>query len=409
MALARTGSLACAYLQQGRVIAAVQLIWILPVLVWSDKLLVALGQDPTVARYAAEYNTAAAPFLFFWFYSSGLRRFLSAFLLPSVSLHVSAVVAVLHVLWCTIFVAYLGMGNRGLGLANGVSWLLRAVLLAAYMWRVAPGFGLDRWRVLGVHSEAFQGWGRYMKAALPALVAVCSEWWFWEICALIVGCLGSEALAAHVTANNIMTLVYMFPLGVSSAAAALCGNAVGAQNASLAKESAWLSIATSIALWFALATMVTTFRHELAGLFTRDPAVEPVACTLIMLNIWASGFQDSSSNIFGGICRGIHKLKTASSVFLVSYYCIMLPAALLAAFPLGLGVYGLYYAMIVGTMASCLAFAVVLVRTDWVLVTERTVARVARDAREVAASDCRAAGAEGSQTSLEPPTEAAEA
>ena len=32
-------------------------------------------------------------------------------------------------------------------------------------------------------------------------VQVCSEWWFWEICALVVGYLGPTPLAAHVAAR----------------------------------------------------------------------------------------------------------------------------------------------------------------------------------------------------------------
>ena len=38
-----------------------------------------------------------------------------------------------------------------------------------------------------------------------------SEWWFWEICALLVGFLGTVPLAAHVAANQFIALTFMRP------------------------------------------------------------------------------------------------------------------------------------------------------------------------------------------------------
>ena len=38
-----------------------------------------------------------------------------------------------------------------------------------------------------------------------------SEWWFWEICALLVGFLGTVPLAAHVAANQFIALTFMCP------------------------------------------------------------------------------------------------------------------------------------------------------------------------------------------------------
>ena len=38
-------------------------------------------------------------------------------------------------------------------------------------------------------------------------VQVCSELWFWEICALLMGYLGPTPLAAHVAAMNLVTVL----------------------------------------------------------------------------------------------------------------------------------------------------------------------------------------------------------
>jgi hypothetical protein len=33
----------------------------------------------------------------------------------------------------------------------------------------------------GLTSDAFRGWGQYLGLAVPAMVAVCSEWWTYEV------------------------------------------------------------------------------------------------------------------------------------------------------------------------------------------------------------------------------------
>lgn len=377
--------LASVYLQRARLIAAAQMVWILPLMIWCDRWLVAIGQDPEVAALAAEYNSVSAPFLLCFFYSSGSRRFLSAFLRPKVGLVVAAICAVCHPLWCWIFVALLGLGNRGLGLANGATWTLRALLFSGYLWRVAPELGLERRWVLGFQREAFQGWASYMKVALPALLQTCSEWWLWEICALVVGYLGSEALAAHVTTSNFMSLCVMMPLGVSSAAATLVGNALGASRPALARQITWCCWGTVSALWILLGFGMVLGRQAIAEMYTKDAGVQRLVCVLLILNA-VSGLPDSGGQVMSGACRGMGKLRPPTLAYLVSYYMLMLPAALLFAFPLGLGIQGIYYAMILGTVAAGGSLYVVVWKADWASLAAQARERISRDNRRSAGS-----------------------
>ena len=44
------------------------------------------------------------------------------------------------------------------------------------------------------------------------MMQLCGEWWYWEVCALVVGYLGPEPLAAHVAAINVISVAFM-PVG----------------------------------------------------------------------------------------------------------------------------------------------------------------------------------------------------
>lgn len=259
---------------------------------------------------------------------------------------------------------------------------MRAVLLSGYLWWAAPSLGLSRTLVLGFDRQALRGWVAYMKVALPALVQTCSEWWFWEITSFMAGYLGSETLAAHVTAQNIYALADMVPFGTSTGAAAMVGNAVGGGEPLVAKRIAWLAVAATLVVWLVMAVAILLGHAAATSLFTKDPAVQRLAGTLLLINFWASGPLECCSSVIGGVCRGVRKLKARTGIFLVSYYCVMLPAALLLMFPLQWGIRGLYWAMVLGTAVCCAALLATLRRADWSELSERAAARIALAAAE---------------------------
>jgi MATE family multidrug resistance protein len=56
---------------------------------------------------------------------------------------------------------------------------------------------------------------------------MCFEWWAFEILAIFSGYMGTNELAAEVVIINIVSVIYMVPLGISFAATALTGNYIG--------------------------------------------------------------------------------------------------------------------------------------------------------------------------------------
>lgn len=377
--------LACIFTQRARVITAMQLLWIIPLMMFSDRWLVALGQDPEVAQMAQQYNSVSAPFMFFFFYASSARRLLAAFLRPGPAVAVALTCALLHVVWCAIFVAWLDLGNFGLGLANGATWTLRALLFSAYLWHVAPQLGIERRQAMGLQREAFRGWGSYLRVALPAMVQTCAEWWFWEICTLFVGLLGKEVLAAHVTTQNVLTLAFMATIGISGAAASLTGNALGAGRPALARRTAWCSGAFGLVAWLVVASITILCRSSIAAAFTKHNSVQRLISTLLVISMVA-GFGDSFQNVMGGVFRGLGKTKTASIIYLVCWYLVMLPTALLLAFTLGYGIEGVYWAMVMGTGIAAVMFACLLARTDWDASAAEAVERIRKDKEKVKAT-----------------------
>ena len=75
----------------------------------------------------------------------------------------------------------------------------------------------------------------YLSIGLPSALMVCFEWWAFEILAILSGYIGVEALACEVIIINIVSFVFMMPLGISFAASSLVGNYLGQGNPRQAK------------------------------------------------------------------------------------------------------------------------------------------------------------------------------
>lgn len=82
-----------------------------------------------------------------------------------------------------------------------------------------------------------------MKIGVPGALMLCFEWWCFELLALLSGLLGVDVLAAEVVIINIITFIFMVPLGTSYAASALTGCYIGCREIELAQSYSKLCIA----------------------------------------------------------------------------------------------------------------------------------------------------------------------
>ena len=74
-----------------------------------------------------------------------------------------------------------------------------------------------------------------MSISIPSAVMLCSEMWAYEIMAVLAGILGVVQLDSMTINFSIMTVMYVFIIGVQEASSALIGNCIGANNIPLAK------------------------------------------------------------------------------------------------------------------------------------------------------------------------------
>jgi len=323
--------LCCTYLQRGRVIVALQLVWMVPILFFSHTWLLWLRQDSAVASYAQSYNRATCVGLIFYFQFEASRRFLQNrgnAVPPAV---IAGIAAILHIGWAWFFIAHLGIGNTGAGFANSITWFSQCLFLSVYLLHHAPKEGLRPQSILWVEAEAWNGWMEWLRVGVPAMLQLCADAWIWEIMALLAGLIGNVALASEVDSMNFVWVWFMPVIGINSSAAALVGKAIGANQPQTAKRTLWTCVALDLAIWVPAGVIVLLTKSYIAEAFTDDDHIQRLIAECLSIYVFA-GALDSAQNVMAGALRGLGRQNFAAVVILGCFWGILLPLGVILAF-----------------------------------------------------------------------------
>ena len=91
--------------------------------------------------------------------------------------------------------------------------------------------------------------------SFAALVGL-SEWLFWEVVAFRVGALGTMPLAIYTTFYSLEPVLFMLPLGMSTAIAHSVGNLLGAGKVAQARRVTAIGLTVGMVIVCAYAAIV---------------------------------------------------------------------------------------------------------------------------------------------------------
>jgi MATE family multidrug resistance protein len=347
-------------MQHGLVLAVLAAAVTTLVLLPARSLLILLGQPADVVPLAADYVRVSLLGILPFFVFIGLRQSLQA------QRRMGAIVVTIVLAnlasallgWMFIF-GHLGapaMGAKGAAIAATLTRWLMAITLIATGWRdLAPR--LTRWSrsAFGVRALA-----RMVAIGAPIGGQLALEIGVFGLISVIMGRIGTTALAGHQVAITIASLTYMVPLGISGAAAALVGDAVGAGDAERARRSAVIALASGAGFMLLSGITLATLPRALATLYTDQPQVSALAARLIVI---AAVFQvfDGLQVVAMGVLRGTGDTRVPMLANLVGYWGIGLPLSLWLAFRRGWGPAGMWWGMAVALLTVA-AFLVTRVR-----------------------------------------------
>ena len=180
--------------------------------------------------------------------------------------------------------------------------------------------------------------------------------------AILMGWIGTTALAAHQIAITCAATTFMFPLGIAQAVSVRIGQAVGAGSGESVRViglgGLWLS--SLIMLIFAL--VYAMLGHSIANSFSSDSAVVGLTSNLLLvagLFQVADGLQVTA---MGGL-RGLADVRAPMIFAFIYYWLCAIPIGYIAAFVFRAGAVGIWTGLAIGL---CIA-AITLTTRFWML------------------------------------------
>jgi MATE family multidrug resistance protein len=202
---------------------------------------------------------------------------------------------------------------------------------------------------------------RLLDLGIPAALQITLEVGLFSAATALAAGLDADSLAAHQIAITVASTTFMVPYGVSSAAAVRVGQAVGRRDPDGVVRAGWMAIALGVGFMGSAALALWIVPRPIIAFFTSDPGVLGVGVSLLSV---AALFQlfDGLQVVTIGVLRGLGDTRTPMFAGLFGYWVLALPAGWALAFPLGLGVRGLWFGMLVGLFAVGVSLLAVWIR-----------------------------------------------
>jgi multidrug resistance protein, MATE family len=346
-------------------------ILVLPALIWSGPVLLALGQKPELATLAQDYLRIAGFGMVPALIVMVLRSYFAALERASVVLWVTlgAVVMNAGLNWALVF-GHWGapeLGVRGSAIATLGAQVLSAVALIGYaVWLPAT----RRFHLFGRFWRPDWGtMGQVLRLGIPAGMTAIAESGMFIAAALMMGWVGKVELAAHGIALQVGGLAFMLYMGISNAVTVRLGKAFGERDRAAMEGVVKASLLLTLGICGLVITGFLLAPRVIIGTFL-DEGQADVAAILdfgTRLLAIAALFQlfDALQVLALGFLRAVQDAKVPMGLAAVSYWGVGLPCSYVLAFPMGMGGIGLWIGLVVGLAAAAVLLMIRFFRGGW--------------------------------------------
>lgn len=329
-----------------------------------ERMLLALGQTPVEAKLAAEYLKGLAWCLVpaWWFIA--LRGFMQSVNRPEPALWITLVAIPANgVLAYALIYGELGLPRLEIFGAGLATTIVNLGMCAATVWVCYACRPFKKYRVLG--RFWVPDWALFkslLAIGTPISGTMLLEFGVFAAAALLMGWLGTAALAAHQIAITAASIMFMVPFGVSMAATVRVGHAVGRRDTEGTRRAGMAAIALGAAFMAAMTLLAALFRHQIPLVFLgfgTAPTDATLQLAAALLVIGASFFiADGVQTVAAGALRGLNDTRMTLVYAAICFWVVGFSVCYALGFPLRYGAPGIWIGLSIGLAL----YAVLLIR-----------------------------------------------
>lgn len=285
-----------------------------------------------------------------------LRYFNEGISITKPAMYVSFIGLFFNIFWnYTLMYGKFGfpqMGAVGTGYASAIVMNVMFVALFVYTYFKKSYAQYEIFKNLRLPEKKYIS--ELFKIGIPIGISMCMEVTMFAVVTLLMGSLGTYAVAGHQIAINFASITFMIAFGLSAAITVRVGQVMGKSGALEARFSGYIGVMLAAAFMFLTALLMFLFPGFVSGLYTDDPELQKIAIQLIYM---AAIFQISDGLQVSGLgaLRGLKDTKIPMYVNLVAYWIIGLPSGYVLGIYFDMGPAGLWMGLIAGlTVAGIL-------------------------------------------------------
>jgi len=321
---------------------------------WGEPLLILVGQPAEAAALAQRYSAGLAWCLVPSYVFLALRNFMSAVNRPEPALWITlAAIPANGVLAYALIYGALGLPRLELLGAGIATTLVSIGMSVAALWIAYRRHPFKKYHVLGrFWRPDWPLMGQLIAVGAPISGAFLLEFGVFAAAALVMGTLGTTALAAHQIALQTAAVLFMVPFGVALAATVRVGQAAGRKDPIATRRAGFAAIGLGALFMTGMTIIIALARTEIPLLFLGADATDAAATVALagtLLVVGASFFiADGIQTVAAGALRGFNDTRMPLLFAAFSFWGVAFTAGLWLAFRCELGAVGVWIGLSVG-------------------------------------------------------------
>lgn len=256
---------------------------------------------------------------------------------------INGVMVILNIVLNAVFIFGLSgfpkMGIKGAALATVLATVVQ------FLWSV--GYVLCRIRAVkfSLRSCEKKLFGRFWQKAVPLLINNLAWGIGFSMYSVIMGHLGTDAVAANGIANISKNLVVCFCLGLGNAGSIIVGNRLGADRLQEAKEAGGTLTRTAIIAGIVSGLVLIALSPFITKMVDLTPTARGYLQKMLLISSYYIAGKSVNCMTIGGIFAAGGDSKFGMLCDSVTLWCIIVPLGCICAFILKLPVMVVYFVL----------------------------------------------------------------
>ena len=329
-----------------------------PFFVFSEKLLLLLGQELNLAVLASEYLIYSGIAIFPALSSSVLRCYLAGMEYVKVTFYISIIAVLLNLLINYLLVfGMFGLPELGIVGAGIATVFVNLFMLISFV--IYAKIELPQHKLFVRFWRPDRGViGLVLKMGSAIGITNMAEAGLFSASSIMMGWVGQLELAAHGIALQLASITFMLHLGLSDAATIRVSSALGKKNKHEIINECWAALIISLGLSSLAILIFLGFPKLLISAFLNSEEVNANLIVEIGISLLALAalFQlvDGGQALAIHLLRGLHDTTMPMYLAVISYWIIGLPSGYIFCFYYNFGAQGIWSGLVIGLGFACL-------------------------------------------------------